>query len=168
MNAPAFSPMITLFDQDILPVITSGNSFMACLASLIARTPASLPDVRDDEVAERFEEIETCLELHGFNFRGMLACANILDGRAEQWTKLRKSSRGVEGAFICWGPHEGSKSHQACLYRDAVLLHDPHHPARTGLRKIIDVFLIERLRPRLSLPDINLDPASSLLDIELG
>jgi hypothetical protein len=119
-----------------------GNCQAACVASLLD-LPLSAVPAFEDMGDEWFGVLYEFLRKHGYDYAG-----TKYTGPSHNqfwWEFLLESSPGIDGYFIVGGksPRAWVTRGHAVIYKDGVLVHDPH-PSGAGLLVVEDVMMIER------------------------
>lgn len=117
---------------------TTGNCLSACVANLLSVPLEGIPNFAKLGGAW-FPAFTTFLRNNGYNVEGSFYF------RSGGWEDLLVLSCGVDSTFICCGPSPRFVGlDHAVLYKDGLMLHDPH-PSRSGLLELRYAFMIESI-----------------------
>jgi hypothetical protein len=114
-----------------------GNCFAACVASLLELPLEAMPSFLSEDWCSNLFSL---LKEHGYDFGG-----SFYPEGADWWPRLQALSPGVDGYYIAGGPspREWVKRGHAVIYKDGVMVHDPH-PSGAGILSVGHVLMIEK------------------------
>lgn len=119
-----------------------GNCLSACLANLLGIDLALVPNFAALE-RSWFPVFASIIYEHGYEMHGSYYFTATAT-RKGTWEGLLETSPGVDGIFIMGGASPRIKGiDHAVLYKDGVMLHDPH-PSRAGILDLKYAFMIEK------------------------
>ena len=115
----------------------AGNCFRACLASILEIQIDDIPDIENLAQDRWFPVFHNWLKEQGYEYLGWGNPDNLADS---------KYASGIEGyVIVCGGSPRGYSRGHAVVFKDAVMVHDPH-PSNLGITHLYGFYMIEKIK----------------------